>query len=133
MDDINQLIKQSFDSISLILVFVFVLFGIRYPQINDDLKKEIPDSTRKIERKKYKEKLKENLSSKALPLVIIYGFLFYLFLPLLLKIFSSSKLQLWDFDIMRTTFVVVDLFILSFLIWSLSQAIRLIKRIQKCN
>jgi hypothetical protein len=133
MIDINQLIKDSFDVISLILVFVFVLFDLRYPQIMEELKKELPPKDRKLERDKQKEKLKQVLLVSNAPLIVIYGFLFYLFLPLLFRVRSESRISLWQFDFVRTAFVFIVALIFGFLIWSIKLAVQMVIKILKYN
>ena len=129
MVNVNQLIKDSFDVISLILVFAFVLFELRYPQIIRELEKEIPPKDRKIERDEQKGKLIRVLVISNAPLIVIYGFLFYLFLPLSVKVISESGISLWQFDFVRTAFVFIVVWIIIFWIWSIALAVKVVKRI----
>jgi hypothetical protein len=129
MPDLSPLISRSFDVVSLVLVFVFVLFDIRYPQITQTIKKEIPDKAREKDRRFYRDELQKCLLQKNLPLVLIYGVLTYLLLPLLVGIFAQSRIDLWNFDLLRTGYLVVFLFVLAFFLWSVWLGVRLVVRI----
>jgi sterol desaturase/sphingolipid hydroxylase (fatty acid hydroxylase superfamily) len=133
MNDINLLIKDAFDIISLILVFAFVLFDIRYPQINKELDKVIPPGERRQERARLAKDLRQSLLVGAVPLVVIYAVLLYLFSPLFITAVTNANLQLWRFDFMLTAFILVYIFIFVFLIWSVYLAVRLISRIREIH
>lgn len=131
MEDINLLIKEAFDIISLILVFAFVLFDIRYPQINKELDKIIPPEELRQERARLAKDLRRSLLIGAVPLVVIYGVLLYLFSPLFITAVTNANLHLWRFDFILTAFILVYIFIFVFLIWSVYLAVRLINRIRE--
>lgn len=131
MDDIIPQINDAFDIIGLILVFAFVLFDIRYPQINKELEKDLPPKERRQERARLAKDLRRSLLIGALPLVVIYLVLLYLFSPLFISTISSSDFHLWRFDFTLTAFILVYFLICAFLIWSLYLAARLVKRIRE--
>ena len=133
MDELSQLIKDSFDVISLILVFAFVLFDIRYPRIINNLNIEIPPKDRKIERKNHRIKLMQSLYLHSLPLIIIYGVLLYIQLPLFFRVVLESKVQLWNFNFLRSAFFVIITIISIFLVWSIYLAVRLLFKISQCK
>ena len=131
MNDINTLIKDSVDVISLVLVFAFVLFDIRYPQITKELDKPIPPKERIEERRRHRKELVRVLLIASFPLVLGYGILLYLFVPLLSRVVYASRIHLWQFDFLRSAFIVVFIFIFVFFIWSVYLAIRLVYRIKQ--
>lgn len=133
MESIHETIKDSFDVISLLLIFAFVLFDIRYPQIKHSLDQDIPPPERKIERRRHLEKLRKTLLIGDLPLVVIYALLVFLFLPLFLELLSQSNLKLWGFDFLLSAFMIVFLLLVAFLAWSLYLGIRLWKRISETD
>lgn len=133
MQDIHTLIHNSFEVVSLILVFAFVLFDIRYPQIINQLDKDIPPTGRKKERLRHAKDLRRTLLVGDLPLIIVYGICAYLFSPLFITVLSNSKLHLWRFDFLLSAFVIVYIFLLVFLLWSLYLALRLIRRFRETN
>jgi len=128
MDEIQTLVKDSFEVISLILVFAFVLFDIRYPQITRQLERDLPHRDRTKDRQLYAKDLRQAILIGALPLVIIYSLLLFLFTPTLVSIITSSTFQFFRFDFLLTAFVLVYLFILGFALWSLYLTLRLVKR-----
>jgi hypothetical protein len=69
----------------------------------------------------------------AVPLVVIYAVLLYLFSPLFITAVTNANLQLWRFDFMLTAFILVYIFIFVFLIWSVYLAVRLISRIREIH
>lgn len=128
MIEIQALVKDAFEVISLILVFAFVLFDIRYPQIVKQLEKDLPPKDRVKDRELYARDLRQTILLGALPLVIIYCLLLFLFTPTLISILKDTNFQLLQFDFVLTAFVLVYFFILVFAIWSLYLAFRLVYR-----
>lgn len=128
MEEITLLIHNSFEVISLILVFAFVLFDIRYPQITKQLEKDIPHKDRTKDRERHAKDLRQVLLISALPLVLINGVLLFLFTPTLIIVIVNSEFHLLRFDFLLTAFILVYIFILIFFLWSLYLAVRLINR-----
>lgn len=131
MEEIHALIHDSFEVISLILVFAFVLFDIRYPQIIKHLEKDIPPKERRKERINHSKDLRRVFLTAGLPLLIVYAALLFLFSPLLVTVVANTQFHLLRFDFLITAFILVYIFILVFFIWSLFLAVRLIIRIRK--
>ncbi len=128
MEEVNSLIRDSFEVISLILVFAFVLFDIRYPQIVRQLQKDIPHKDRIKDRERYAKDLRQALIIGALPVVLIYGALLYLFTPTLISLLANTEFRILRFDFLLSAFIMVYIFILVFFVWSLYLALRLINR-----
>lgn len=128
MIEIQALVKDAFEVISLILVFAFVLFDIRYPQIVKQLEKDFPPTDRVKDRELYARDLRQTILLGSLPLVIIYCLLIFLFTPTLISVLKDTNFQLLQFDFVLTAFVLVYFFILVFAIWSLYLAFRLVYR-----
>lgn len=129
MDNLSLDIQEAFDVISLILVFVTILFDLRYPRIQSDLRKEIPDGEKA--RQQLRRELRQNLLTNCVPLLMINGIASYLFLPLLVRILSESHLDLWGFDFARTAFVLVAVLVTIFFLWSVYLAYRVVRRMVK--
>ncbi len=132
MTDLTLQLKESFSIISLILVFALLLFDIRYPQVHKELEKNVPDKNLISDRKFFRKKLWDSLL-KIFVLILIYGMLIYLFLPLLVSVLQNSKIEFWNFEFIRTAFIIVFCLIAGFFLWSLHLAIRLIKKILECK
>ena len=131
IEEIQSIILAISRFISLILVFVTVLFGIRYPQVQADIKEEIPAG------QKAKDRLRARLSKRLYidmaPMLLITFFSSYLFLPLMIRIFNAYEFKLWDFDIVITAFVFITICIWFFFGWALLLSLKLMLRINKCK
>ena len=115
---ISAEIKQAFDVLGLVLVFVFVLFDVNYKKIEESLSVTLPD--RDMARQ-YKAKLKELqgvLVRRCFLMDLIYLVLVYLLLPTFFRLLGQVVFRFWNFDLLNTAFVLVFLFILGFLFWS---------------
>jgi hypothetical protein len=133
MEDITQRLKDSFGAISLILVFVFVWFDLRYPQIVAAIRADAPDPVQARARQNFRRMLMSGLLQKCVPLIVVNGVLVYLLLPLLVAVLRSSTLRLWNFDFIRTAFLFIFLFVAGFFAWSVGLGIQLWRRYQSCK
>ena len=129
MNDINEEIRLAFDAMSLLLVFVTVLFDIRYKVIQKEIEKSIPEGDKA--KKQLRRELIRGILINSAPLVVITGGISYLFSPLLRKVIEQSKLNIWNFDFFRSSFVFIVLLIFLFFLWSCYLTILLLIRIYK--
>lgn len=125
---LRQETLDAFQATSLILVFVTVFFNIKYPLIIENLNLKIPEG--KKARRNLKDKMKKNLYINNLPTLILNGASFYLFLPLTIKTIKTTNFQIFEFNILSTSFVFIEFWIGIFFIWA---AILLVKTIKKIN
>jgi hypothetical protein len=130
MGDLDQEIRYAFDATSLLLVFVAVLFGTRYPQITEDLQLR-PIGGGAHAKQKLRDHLARSLFVNCLPLAVVNGVVFYLFLPLVARIVGESRFDPWGFDFARTAFLVVAGLVLVFFVWSVFLAVRFGGRIRE--
>jgi hypothetical protein len=133
VDALNASIDNAFSTLGLLLVFIFVLFDLRFPQITAKIEAEIPDKKRMKERQIHRRELRKCLWQKGLPLMLVYAAVVYLMLPLLVRVVASSRLDPLHFDFLRTGFVLIFLFALGFFVWSLTLAARLIGKIREAK
>lgn len=131
MDNINQNIKDTFDMLSLIIIFVFVLFDIQYPKIVKDINEKIPVRERVLERNNHKKKLISSFFKNCLPMIIINSSILYLLLPLTIKVLQNSTLDFWNFDLVKTSLILIFIFISLFFIWSIVLGINLMQRVNE--
>ena len=125
---IDQEIKQAFDAISLLLVFVTVFFDLKYKIIQLDLKEKIPAGDK--EKKHLQDKLVQSLFINCGLLAGVNGVITYMFAPMIVKLVQNVGFALWHFDFMRTAFVAISIFTLIFFIWSILLTGQLIKKIR---
>lgn len=133
MENLNASIDSAFTTLGLMLVFVFVLFDVRFPQITAKIEAEIPDKSLVRAREIHRRELRKCLWQKSAPLAAVYAAVVYLMLPLLVQVIASSRLDLLHFDFLRTGFVLIFLFALGFFVWSLLLAARLIAKIHEAR
>jgi hypothetical protein len=129
MNNFSDEILVFSDSINLILIFITVLFGIRYPQIIEDLKREIPSGTKA--KKRIKDQLITSLALKCLPNILISLFSCYLFLPSVIKVLNEYEFDFWGFDFAITAFMFITFMIFFFFVWSCFLFVKLLVRIIK--
>jgi len=116
---------DSLQALTIFVAFVTVLFGIRYPAIAAALGKPLSGSDKPIARKNEKKELRRLFWSQCAPLALLAGVPAYLFLPLSVRIISESSFSLWNFDTLKTGFVLLTGYLAVFFGWSLYQSIRL--------
>lgn len=133
MEEINLLIARSFDAIGLILVFVFVLFDIKHPRIQDLLGKTPPPRERSQEFADHRQNLRSSLLLDALPLVIVNGAMAYLFIPLAARVLAQYRIDLWSFDFTQTAFLFVVCFIVWFFVWAAWLFLKLASRLSQVS
>lgn len=128
MNDINTEISIAFQATQLILVFLTVLFSLRYPQITKILDEEIPEIEKPIARARLIKKLKKVFFTN-MPLLLISIISSWLFLPLFFKIIFVSKFALWNFDFSRSSFVFIAILIFLFTAWIIKLMVELVIKI----
>lgn len=133
--DIDQQITQAFQASQLILVFVIVLFNIFYLEIQRYIHKTIPLDENDHE--EYYKYLNDTLKPFCKLLIILFVILFILFLPLTLEIIIQSLILItheninnWDFNFIRTSYVIIALLILLFVYLTIKLFNNLKKRIE---
>jgi hypothetical protein len=131
MDSLDQVIKDSFSIISLLLVFVFVLFDVRYPEIQEKIKEDPENIILVKENKNFREELWKFIFLKCSPLIIILGSILYLLLPNFYNILISSTFNIWNFNFIRTSYFLVTILTAIFFIWTIYLIICLISNIYK--
>ena len=107
--------NETISTISLLLALLAILSGVFYPRINKILKENKPGKGKKLDRKNYKWRIRGVITFHCLPLLISYIFLFYVCLPSTIEIRQVSNFDPWNFDVINTIFVFVNilLFIIS--------------------
>jgi len=125
---LKQIILDAMQATSVILVFVTLLFGLKYSIIKADIEKEVPGAG-EIAKKNEKQRLKSSFIVNCLPQLILFGVSSYIFLPLTVKIIQSSKFDLWNFDVLSTAFVSVVLWVWALFLWSLWLSVKLLLKI----
>lgn len=126
MDDLASLSSAISIVLGVLTYFLtLVLEGSRKVLANP-----MPAASQKVLRKTLRCTLIRSLASSAIPMLIAFGLLFYLCLPTTVRISHSSNLELWNFDLLKTIFVFLELAIAACLILSIIVTARLGWRIR---
>lgn len=114
---------------SVLLVFLTLLFTLRYPEIAADLQMENLGEKVKERAKRVRE-LKVRVITHLLPVVLGGASLSWLQAPLVGRIVAESRLELWSFDILPTAIVMVEVWVITITVWSLALTILLMRKIR---
>ncbi|MGF3106082.1 hypothetical protein [Rossellomorea sp. DUT-2] len=127
-NELNSILNDSFDAISILLVFVTVLFGIRYPEIKMVLDEPLEtDKPKALERQK--KNIKNVLLIKWIPVLAMSFIVVYSMTPLAFNTISQSSISFFNFDFIRTAFVFIWYFNIAFLLVSILLSVKLIQKI----
>lgn len=128
--DLRQLLLDAFQATSLLIVFITVLFGLRYQTIIEDINKDVP--TGNLAKRREKRRLWGSFFINIFTQVIMIGLISYLFLPLIFKIVRINGLQIcfWNFDFLTTAFIFVTIYIWIFFIWTIVLGYKILKKIR---
>ncbi|VVO23884.1 hypothetical protein PS718_04436 [Pseudomonas fluorescens] len=90
----------------LLLTLTTFMFNLAWPKLNEALALD-EHQTGPQNKKRSREKVKNAVYWRALPLTGAFVALFYVNLPAAVGIIRSSSVDLWDFDVDRTLYVLV--------------------------
>lgn len=114
----------------LLLTLATFLFNLAWPKLTEAMAQDEYQSGLQA-RKRSREKVIRALLSCALPLTCAFAALFYVNLPAAVRIIRSSTLDLWDFDVDRTLYVMVVLALLAFALINVELTLKLLKKWRK--
>jgi hypothetical protein len=118
-------------AISILLVFLTFLLNSIEKEVSGILSKKKPESAQIDKLIRYKDDLKRIFFLKTLPISLIYLITFYILLPDTVKIISTSTINLWDFDELKTLFVFIELGILGLTIFAILKAYKLFEKLRE--
>lgn len=124
-DALSSKLADTFDAISILLVFVTVLFGLRYPQIQAQL--NVPSPAGPVAKRNLIEQLWTSLLVNCFPLLVVNGAVAYLTAPLMYAILKTSDIHFLDFDFLRSAFFVIALLLYWFFGWALWLTNRMVR------
>lgn len=126
-NDLNSVLESSFDGISLLLVFVTVLFSLRYPEMIDILEERIEKGKPKNLEKQI-QTIQKGILVKWLPVVCLTFIVAYSSAPLAIEVIKSSRIELLNFDFVRTSFILIWYVNIGFFVGSIVLLLRLFKK-----
>jgi hypothetical protein len=111
----------------LLLTLTTFMFNLAWPALSEALALDEYQSG-PLNRRRNREKVGKAFYSRALPLTCAFVTLFYVNLPAAVGIVRSSKLDLWDFEVDRTLYVMVVLALLAFALINAGLTVKLIRK-----
>ncbi|KOY02085.1 hypothetical protein [Pseudomonas nunensis] len=116
----------------LLLTLTTFMFNLAWPRLHEALELDEKQSG-PLARKRSRTKVMNVLFGCALPLTVAFMALFYVNLPAAVRIMSTSTLDLWDFDVDRTLYVLVVVALLVFALFNLRLALKLVGKWQRLH
>ena len=104
-----------FSAISIILVFATVSLDIFAKESDNFITKQNPDKDKPTEQADFKKE-KNKLLFKLIGVLLFYLLLFWLLIPKSIEIIKDSEISLWNFDIVKTFYVIINFGILIFIV-----------------
>ncbi|MGH2422844.1 hypothetical protein EJ576_01365 [Pseudomonas sp. C 49-2] len=114
----------------LLLTLTTFMFNWAWPKVHDALAMDENQSGAQA-RKRSRTKVINILLACALPMTSTFMALFYVNLPTAVRVMNSSTLDLWNFDVDRTLYVLVVLALLVFALFNAWLVVRLIDKWRK--
>lgn len=114
----------------LLLTLTTFLFNLAWPKLHEALELDEKQSGPQA-RNRSRDKVFYVLLGCALPLTSAFTALFYVNLPAAIRIMGGSRLDLWDFDVDRTLYVMVVWVLLAFALLNGWLTVRLVDKWRK--
>ncbi|VVN96599.1 hypothetical protein [Pseudomonas fluorescens] len=114
----------------LLLTLTTFMFNLAWPRLHEALELD-ENQSGPLARKRSRKKITAVLLGCALPLLSAFSALFYVNLPAAVRIMRTSTLDLWDFDVDRTLYVMVVQALLVFALFNVRLTIRLVTKWRK--
>lgn len=114
----------------LLLTLTTFMFNLAWPKLNEALALD-EHLLGPLNRKRSRDKVRGAVYGRALPLTCAFVALFYVNLPAAVGIIRSSTLDLWDFDVDRTLYVMVVLALLAFALINAGLTVKLLRKWRK--
>lgn len=111
----------------LLLTLTTFMFNLAWPALNEALAEDEYQKGSQA-RKRSRDRILATVYWRALPLTCAFLALFYVNLPAAVGIVRSSTLDLWDFDVDRTLYVMVVVALLVFALVNIGLALRLLMK-----
>lgn len=128
--EFDRQLVDDFQAVAIILALATVFFGIQYQKVLDILAERIPAGP--DARKKLIERLWGALY-RVVPIAAISGASGYLFLPAAIRILRSGRLEFWNFDFIRTAWMLVLALLTLTFVWAGVQFCRVAARINEAR
>ena len=116
----------------VILVFIMLTFDKLNSTANDALKLKVPEKIKKIEFDSYCSLITSILLRTIFSFLGLL-FLSYIFLPTTLNIITTSTFNLWNFNLLNTLFVIIEVCVLAMTIYIATLCYKIYKKRKSYN
>jgi hypothetical protein len=121
----HQEILDSGQMVSLLLVFLSVLFGLKFTPVTQLMGEAVPDAVRRDERTALRQRIREAYVSHLLPIFAPALIMALLLAPSTIRIIAGAHFSLAHYDLTEVLFVLVELAIVATLAWCIVAAVLL--------
>ncbi len=130
----EQFYKQIVDGsqmVSVLLVFLSIIFGLKYPLIADLMHSDAPDASRVVEREAYRRRLVGAIWHHVMPICIPSLLLALALGPSVVHIWSSGGLTYPTLQIVPLLFILSELSVCAAFTWCAYATIKLLRKARK--
>jgi|LSQX01.1.fsa_nt_gb hypothetical protein len=113
--ELRSLILDTFQALGIILVFVTLLFSMKYPYIMKTLASETPYGEK--EKMRYRRKLTKSLATDCLPVLVLDLISLYVLLPLAVGLLASGMASFWDVNMLPMAYLAITIWLIVLTVW----------------
>jgi hypothetical protein len=115
-------------ALSVLLIFILICYNYVDVDIKKYINKEKPSEVEKHARRKYISELRVTLL-KSVVINLIFLFVSYLLLPKVWEIITISEFTIWDFDLLNTIFVLIEIGLVGLMSFGIYRTFQIINRL----
>lgn len=127
---IKENIKEIYEALSILLVFITVIFDLKYSKASEVLNK--PKARTKEKIKDQIKEIRKMLLGEWLIVTVIFSVIWYIMGPTAIDIIDNYNIKLFNFDIPLTIYMVIWVIVSYFTVYVIWIELRLIKKIYGC-
>lgn len=130
---LGETTRNALDAISVVLILVTVVFGLKYPLIARDLRAQEPLREQTKARQRFRAHLWVSVLTNGVPLLLLVGGSAYVLSPLTWAIVTHCRFRPWGFDVVITAFVLINGALWALFAWALTLTTLLIRKALGCR
>lgn len=119
--------------VSLLVTLVTFLLNLVWPEIQAVLNAAAPDTSKKNERRKARERAQFALWIYMAPIAVAFLALFYTNLPKAVNVVEHSSFDPWNFDQINTLYVLLECVLVAFCLFTLFYLYKLVCKVVQLN
>lgn len=129
----NPSIADILAIVSLLVTILTFFLNLGWRSIDVCLNAENPPAGRAKERERQQQKIKACGFMIVAPTLISLALLMYVNFPTFIRLLESSKLSLWDFDVTKTLFCLMEIALFVFVLIILNVSRKLFSKYRELN